>query len=73
MLSCRGECKTTFKGSLGKTIFRYMNGQKRCGVCGVYFKWGGSKCPCCSAVLHVRPRHSRAKEKYYEIVGIKWL
>ncbi|HLC09532.1 MAG TPA: hypothetical protein VJJ01_00235 [Nitrosopumilaceae archaeon] len=50
-----------------------MNGQKRCGVCGVYFKWGGSKCPCCSAVLHVRPRHSRAKEKYYEVAGIKWL
>jgi len=73
MLSCKGECKTTFKWFLGKTTFRYMNGQKRCGVCGVYFKWVGSKCPCCNAVLHVRPRHSRAKEKYYEISGIRWL
>ena len=73
MLSCKGECKTTVKQSIGKTIFRYMNGQKRCGVCSVYLRWAGSKCPCCSAVLHVRPRHSRAKEKYYEITGIKWL
>ena len=73
MLSCKGECRTTFKQSLGKTTFRYMEGQKRCGVCDVYFRWAGSKCPCCSAVLHVRPRHSRGKEKYYEIAGIKWL
>lgn len=73
MLSCKGECKTTFKRSLGKTIFHYTDGQKRCSVCGVYIRWIGSKCPCCNAVLHVRPRHSRAKEKYYEIAGIKWL
>jgi len=73
MLSCKGECKTIFKQSLGKATFRYMNGQKRCSICSVYFRWGGSKCPCCNAVLHIRPRHSRAKEKYYEIAGIKWL
>ena len=73
MLNCRGECKTKFKPSLGKTIFHYMDGQKRCSVCGVYFRWDGTKCPCCSAILHIRPRHSRAKEKYYEKDGIKWL
>ena len=70
MLSCKGECHTKFRSSLGNSVLRYMYGQKRCSVCTVYFKWDGSKCPCCNAILHVRPRHSKAKEKYYQIDGI---
>ena len=73
MLFCKGVCKTKYSESLGKTPLRYQNNQKRCGVCDVYFNWNGSKCPCCNAILHVRPRHSKAKLKYYKSDGIKWI
>ena len=73
MFICKGNCKTKFCLSIGDTLLRYNNGQKRCNICDVYFKWNGAKCPCCNAILHVRPRHSKAKKKYYKNEGIKWI
>jgi hydrogenase nickel incorporation protein HypA/HybF len=49
---CKGNCKTKFRLSIGDTLLRYNNGQKRCNICDVYFKWNGAKCPCCNAILH---------------------
>ena len=73
MFFCKGNCKTKFRSLLGQSLIHYNKGQKRCGVCDVYFDCNGSKCPCCNAILHVRPRHSKAKIKYYKIQGIKWI
>lgn len=73
MFSCKGLCKTKFHSLVGQSLLRYQNDQKRCGVCDVYFVISGVKCPCCNAILHVRPRHSKAKQKYYEKKGIKWI
>lgn len=72
MLTCRGYCKTKYKEFLGDVSLKY-NGQKRCGVCDVYLKWQDIKCPCCKSVLHVRPRHSKAKTKYYESENVQWI
>ncbi|TBR09166.1 MAG: hypothetical protein EPO62_05450 [Candidatus Nitrosotenuis sp.] len=72
MLTCKGDCRTKYSVFLGEISLRY-NGQKRCGVCDVYLKWDDSKCPCCNSILHVRPRHSRAKSKYYESKGVRWI
>jgi hydrogenase nickel incorporation protein HypA/HybF len=72
MLSCKGNCKTKYKKLLGETSLRY-NGQKRCGVCDVYLKCDNTKCPCCNSVLHVRPRHSQTRRKYYESGQVKWI
>ncbi|WP_100183330.1 hypothetical protein [Candidatus Nitrosotenuis aquarius] len=72
MLVCRGYCKTKYKECLGEFSLKY-NGQKRCGICDVYLKTQEIKCPCCKSVLHVRPRHSRAKRKYYESKNIQWI
>lgn len=72
MLNCKGLCKTKYKESMGEFSLKY-NGQKRCGICDVYLKWSGIKCPCCKSVLHVRPRHSRAKTKYYENDNVRWI
>ncbi|HWP78708.1 MAG TPA: hypothetical protein VNL34_03550 [Candidatus Nitrosotenuis sp.] len=72
MLICKGYCKTKYRYLLGEISLKY-NGQKRCGVCDVYMRWDGVKCPCCRSVLHVRPRHSRAKNRYYETEGIQWI
>lgn len=57
---------------MGERFLRYQNNQKRCGVCDVYFSLISSKCPCCNAILHVLPRHSKDKIKYYKSKGIKW-
>ncbi|MEW6042834.1 MAG: hypothetical protein AB1608_01045 [Thermoproteota archaeon] len=72
MLSCKGHCKTKYRKSLGQTSLKY-NGQKRCGVCDIYLVWDDVKCPCCNSILHVRPRHSRAKKRYYENEGVQWI
>lgn len=71
MLSCKGNCKIKYREFLGEISLKY-NGQKRCSVCDIYLKWGDSKCPCCNSILHVRPRHSKAKTKYYESDGVRW-
>jgi len=72
MLSCKGVCKTKYKEFLGNVQLKY-NGQKRCGACDIYLiKWNNIKCPCCKSILHVRPRHSKAKRKYYESEGMQW-
>ena len=73
MLFCKGLCKTKFSSSLGDSVLRYQNNQKRCGVCDVYFILLQTKCPCCNAILHIMPRHSKAKQKYYQNKGIKWI
>ncbi len=73
MFSCKGLCKTKFNSLIGRSFLRYQNNQKRCSVCDVYFTMIDSKCPCCNAILHVRPRHSKAKLKYYKSKGIKWM
>ncbi len=72
MFFCKGLCKTKFNSLIGERFLRYQNNQKRCGVCDVYFSLSGSKCPCCNAILHVLPRHSKDKIKYYKSKGIKW-
>ncbi|MBM3904130.1 MAG: hypothetical protein FJ357_03205 [Thaumarchaeota archaeon] len=72
MLICRGYCKTKYKEHLGEFSLKY-SGQKRCGTCDVYLKIQEIKCPCCKSVLHVRPRHSRAKTKYYESKNVQWI
>lgn len=72
MLTCKGNCRTKYSEFLGEISLRY-NGQKRCGICDIYLRWSDPKCPCCNSVLHVRPRHSRAKTKYYENDGVRWI
>jgi len=73
MFFCKGLCKTKFHSLIGNSLLRYQNNQKRCGVCDVYFTMVGSNCPCCNTILHVRSRHSKAKQKYYKNNGIKWI
>ena len=72
MFFCKGLCKTKFSFLIGENSLRYNN-QKRCSVCDVYFNVTEPKCPCCNAILHVRPRHSKAKLKYYTSDGVKWI
>jgi hydrogenase nickel incorporation protein HypA/HybF len=72
MLSCKGVCKTKYREFLGDSKLKY-NGQKRCGACDIYLRYDDIKCPCCKSILHVRPRHSRAKTKYYESHGTQWI
>ena len=73
MFFCKCPYKTKFHSLISNSLLRYQNNQKRCGVCDVYFTMVGSNCPCCNTILHVRSRHSKAKQKYYKNNGIKWI
>ena len=43
---------------------RYLNGRKRCKICGVvYIRMEGSRCPCCGNRLRLRPRTRTARAR----------
>ena len=67
-MACKGVCYK-FKAKWGARQFRYANGQKRCNECELFVIWMGSRCPCCSRILRVKPRISRYRQKY--IIKIK--
>lgn len=58
---------------LGDSSIHYNKGQKRCGICDIFLICEKSKCPCCNAILHVRPSHSKDKIKYFKKHGTKWI
>ena len=62
-MRCRGVC-TSYKTMKPTTNFsRYLNGQKRCQVCGIFIKWAGVRCPCCGYTLRTNPRSLKYKAK----------
>ena len=63
-MACKGLCASRYgaisspKG--GGPYVRYAGGFKRCQTCGIWLKWDGHRCPCCSRVLRVRARRKVA-------------
>lgn len=60
-MACKGLCdrlktKKPFTG-------RYIAGQKRCGVCDIFFETKLKLCPCCHSILRTRPKLSWAKSR----------
>jgi hypothetical protein len=65
-MSCKGICIN--HEAIRGFGYRYFEGQKRCQVCCVFLKWDVLWCPCCSTRLRTRPRSSRGKTKWHEMV-----
>lgn len=70
MFFCKYPTKTKFHSLLRNSLLRCKNNQKRFGVYDVYFTM---KDPIVHIVyhIHVRQRHSKAKQKYYKNNEIK--
>lgn len=57
---CNGICKK-YWAKKPYDNNRYLIGQKRCQICGIFINWNGLSCPCCNFKLQLKPRHSKNK------------
>ncbi len=55
-MPCKNICHE-HRGSHG-----YRNGSRWCGACTIWIKWDGKFCPCCRAMLRIRPHKGVFKE-----------
>jgi uncharacterized Zn finger protein (UPF0148 family) len=56
-MTCKGICIRH------KATSRYVTGNKRCQICGLFIKWDGVFCPCCGYRLRIGPRNMKFKAK----------
>ena len=61
-MTCKGIC-LRYKAKFDSSNPRYVSGQKRCQICGIFIEWKGIYCPCCGYKLRANPRHGVYKEK----------
>jgi len=54
-MACRNICER-YKATKDKASSYYAQGFKRCQMCELFIKWGGTKCPCCKSALRTKPR-----------------
>ncbi len=60
-MTCKGIC-SRYQAFGMKNGGRYLDGQSRCDMCdGIWIRWDGLYCPCCSHKLRKKPRKSISK------------
>ena len=64
--TCKGICQRYKALKPTKGRGRYVIGQKRCQICGIYLNWKGLWCPCCGSRLRTKPRNRIFKLKFRE-------
>ena len=69
-MACRGICHR-YKAKWMVHEYRYLSGQKRCNVCGIFIEWEGIHCPCCGMSLRTRPRTKSYKTRFYKELQAK--
>lgn len=72
MVGCSGVC-LKYKAIHKEFVHsRYADGQKRFSRCDIFLTWDvDNKCPCCGRKLRVRPKNSRLKKQYDDIINQK--
>ena len=69
--TCKGTC-VRFRAAGYEGKHRYKNGQKLCPVCGIFLKWEGIRCPCCTVTLRITPRGNKARKEIHEQRNCVW-
>lgn len=69
---CKNICKN-YKVIYKEFVhLRYADGQKRCSICDTFLIWDyNNKCPCCGHKLRIRPKNSRLRRQYNNILEQK--
>ena len=62
MYTCKGRCQKFKASGEFQSEGRYLGGQKRCRVCGLFITFEGLRCPCCSCKLRTVPRSTRGRK-----------
>ena len=70
--TCKGICQRNKALKPTKGRGRYVIGQKRCQICGIYLNWKGLWCPCCGSRLRTKPRNRIFKLKFRERTNQKY-
>ncbi len=71
MSHCNNICKQYTVNRDNKNPRKYTAGQKRCHQCEIFIDWSGIYCPCCNNKLRTKPRTSRNRKVYQEIMLVK--
>ncbi|WP_316505920.1 hypothetical protein [Nitrosopumilus sp.] len=67
-INCGGICHR-YKAKKIHNVGRYISGQKRCNLCGIFIYWEGLFCPCCGYRLRMGPRNGKYKEKFLMLMA----
>ncbi|MGI9566522.1 MAG: hypothetical protein ACR2LL_05855 [Nitrosopumilus sp.] len=61
--TCIGIC-IRYKSMRVANRLQYQLGHKRCTHCGLFMNTGEIRCPCCKAVLRIKPRNKTNRNTY---------
>ncbi|WP_458720402.1 hypothetical protein [Candidatus Nitrosocosmicus sp. R] len=71
-MACRRESQKYMTINGESTHTRYAIGQKRCGTCELFLTWDlDNYCPCCGHRLRLRPKNSRLRKQFNNILKQK--
>src|SRR5215217_7581411 len=55
-MACRNICER-YRATKDRRSSYYIQGYKRCQICGIFLKWKGIRCPCCQMPLRSKPHN----------------
>jgi hypothetical protein len=58
-LACRNICEK-YRAKKDRRSSYYIQGYKRCQICGIFINWRGNTCPCCQRPLRSKPHNKKA-------------
>jgi hypothetical protein len=58
-MACRNICEK-YRAKKHRRSSYYIQGYKRCQICGIFIDWRGNTCPCCQRPLRSKPHNKKA-------------
>lgn len=57
-MACKNICEK-YRAKKDRRSSYYIQGYKRCQICGIFINWKGTKCPCCQRQLRSKPHNKK--------------
>lgn len=57
-MACKNICEK-YRAKKDRRSSYYIQGYKRCQICGIFINWKGTKCPCCQRPLRSKPHNKK--------------
>jgi hypothetical protein len=57
-MACKNICEK-YRAKKDRRSSYYIQGYKRCQICGIFINWNGTKCPCCQRPLRSKPHNKK--------------
>lgn len=59
-MACKNICEK-YRAKKDRRSSYYIQGYKRCQICGIFINWKGTKCPCCLRPLRSKPHNKKGR------------